>query len=789
MSNCLVAECPDETTATVHACRTHSAKSNLETVVFDTPRFNGYEIVIDSVRLAQFLSLARMRWCNPIRPEGLEKPTAEWHGSRGAFAVVQYKTTDPSIDEQIEKMKFGPQLSRLLMAIHVRVMAAKNLHVKLEKRWLADMIWGAQTRRPRNWRTSLAESITAARLLWVVREGNRSQLIGSVNPVEDGFIFNVTPNFIGEFCTMLRADRSLEIIESRPDPKARITDKEIAAFEASDPYYQSDQLSKREIKQSIREQRSRDAHKPSIQNIGRRGRLWNLFVPGVLGNPSVCAKLGPLAILLFRERTRSKKPVEKASVPGWSGKAKVKCPLLEADIPYVAFAANGPNRRGRGYKLATWAERLETDVNGLLEMLTTAKSRLGLVVAGLDSDGSWYDLDQIRAADVGDRSRINVRIYTRADDFITRWCEVFGWSTIDGNPASTTGGVGGEIAELASIIRDRGIRSVAKAVGHDPSNLSKILGGKRKPRAELMAKIRGYVRKAQIVGGKGPGTIFANCQTNLDFALAYRQLGWSVIPVRQGTKRGIVKWKQYQATLPTISEIRGWWAQWPDAGIGLILGPASGVFAIDVDGKEGYDALIAQLGAEPVAPKAMSGSGDPFKMHLFFRHPPCRTKSRMTPWHSKLEFRGHAGLIVLAPSKHKSGNRYRWVDRMGLEDRPLPGLPEQVLKALGVPAAKPLPAASVQPASVPAGIQLAGITTSAATAEFLTGKWSEGPNWNQRLFNASCELKARGVAIEIASPLLIQGAKPRNDQERAGALATIQSAYSRDRNLGRIRFE
>jgi hypothetical protein len=165
-------------------------------------------------------------------------------------------------------------------------------------------------------------------------------------------------------------------------------------------------------------------------------------------------------------------------------------------------------------------------------------------------------------------------------------------------------------------------------------------------------------------------------------AMAYLRRGFSVVPQLPGAKHPCVKWKPFQQRLPTEEELRGWFARWPHAGLAVVLGPVSGLFAVDVDGPEGYAALLEKLGGEPRAPKVLSGSGKPDRFHLFFRHPDVPTLARFTPWHKQLEFRGNRGIVVAPPAVHKSGNAYRFAPGQSFDDLPLPDVPPLILEEL-----------------------------------------------------------------------------------------------------------
>jgi len=207
---------------------------------------------------------------------------------------------------------------------------------------------------------------------------------------------------------------------------------------------------------------------------------------------------------------------------------------------------------------------------------------------------------------------------------------------------------------------------------------------------------------------------------------------------------------------------------------------------IDVDGRAAHDVLLQRLGGEPRAPQVQSGSGDPYRYHLYFRHPVgMNTKAKATPWHPQLEFRGQGGYVVLPPSLHKSGQRYTWVAGRTLDDLSLPEVPALIRAALQEQAQPKRPATGTGQRVLTKGVRkelLAQLPeVSASTQAFLAGQYANGPQWNDRLFQAACDLEGQGVSADIATPLLLDGARPWTRDDKQQAQATIDSAFSRPR--------
>ena len=373
------------------------------------------------------------------------------------------------------------------------------------------------------------------------------------------------------------------------------------------------------------------------------------------------------------------------------------CPLLDAHGRYVSFNGN-KKRRGCGYLLLSehgWlakAGRSSSELRLFLQDLEQLARQLELIVVGLRASGGqarWLNLNEMQAF-ANSRAedalrRVHVRVYAD-ENCVARWDEFFGWPPPDvlidqGNLDARS--------ELQSLMRRHAVsrKVMAAAMGKDPSAISKILNGKRLCTPEFLELARRCL--SQIVPGvpagpPSPGAppAASNEPANaLAAAIEYCRRGWSVDSTTSIDKTALRTLERVQR--PSSDRARA----------GELVAALSGRrnrrhlrFAQRHPGGRhrrcgARQALIASFGSEPVTPKALSGSGDPNRFHLFFQHPDFQTR-QATPWHPKLEFRGHAGLAVLPPSLHRSGNRYRWVAGQSINDLPLLPLPPEMASAI-----------------------------------------------------------------------------------------------------------
>lgn len=188
----------------------------------------------------------------------------------------------------------------------------------------------------------------------------------------------------------------------------------------------------------------------------------------------------------------------------------------------------------------------------------------------------------------------------------------------------------------------------------------------------------------------------------------------------------------FKDAITDLVKIAEWWDCWPTANIGVPTGAASGLLAVDIDPRNGgdvsFDELTAKNGRFPDTAEQITGGGG---RHIVFRDPGVPVVKELAPG---IDLKGEGGYIVVAPSMHTSGNRYRWDGIAG-------------------------PKALLHPAEVPAWL-LDRVTAarSGARAESIADgeTWAEGVR-NKRLTSVAGTMRRRGLSREaIEAALLVE---------------------------------
>ncbi len=154
-------------------------------------------------------------------------------------------------------------------------------------------------------------------------------------------------------------------------------------------------------------------------------------------------------------------------------------------------------------------------------------------------------------------------------------------------------------------------------------------------------------------------------------ALRYAALGWPVFPIYEPVGSGCSCAKSTECPRPgkhprnrhghraasnDPDRIEHWWGVWPHASIALRCDDG---LVVDVDGPEGarsLESLERQYGLLPCTVAAATGNG----RHLFFAIPHA-LKTTSHHLGAKIDTRATGGYVILPPSRHASGRRYRWV--------------------------------------------------------------------------------------------------------------------------------
>lgn len=186
-----------------------------------------------------------------------------------------------------------------------------------------------------------------------------------------------------------------------------------------------------------------------------------------------------------------------------------------------------------------------------------------------------------------------------------------------------------------------------------------------------------------------------------DAALSYVRRGFVVIPLHDVVSREtpgvcscragaecrdagkhprITGWRELRT--PDETKIVEWWRRWPNANIGLVTGPASGFWCLDVDPKNGGDAALAEI--DPTRslgqPDVRTPSGG---SHYLFELPgDFLVTDRRGKLPKGIDVRGDGGQIVAPPSTRGDGE-YVAV-REGLDLRKPPEWLLDLIRPVGV---------------------------------------------------------------------------------------------------------
>ena len=159
---------------------------------------------------------------------------------------------------------------------------------------------------------------------------------------------------------------------------------------------------------------------------------------------------------------------------------------------------------------------------------------------------------------------------------------------------------------------------------------------------------------------------------NLNAALAYAAQGWPVFPCNPLDKKPLVAHGFKDATKDP-EQITAWWTKWPNAMIGVPMGPASGVFCVDLDRKPGgddgiitWDKLESENGTVNTRTHGTPSTG----RHKFFLHQNGIRSIGLDRLAPGLEVKGDGGYVIVPPSRMADSKEYTIID--AIEPAPMP---------------------------------------------------------------------------------------------------------------------
>ena len=134
--------------------------------------------------------------------------------------------------------------------------------------------------------------------------------------------------------------------------------------------------------------------------------------------------------------------------------------------------------------------------------------------------------------------------------------------------------------------------------------------------------------------------------------------------------------KQASSDLASIDQ---WWAQWPDANVGIATGHIVCVLDVDLDkdGDKSLRWLEVAHGRLPKTWTAVTGGGG---RHFFFKMPDEELRNAVKLWKRPgLDFRGTSGYVVAVGSETNKGS-YSWMQDLAPWEVELAELPGYLLQ-------------------------------------------------------------------------------------------------------------
>ncbi len=185
-------------------------------------------------------------------------------------------------------------------------------------------------------------------------------------------------------------------------------------------------------------------------------------------------------------------------------------------------------------------------------------------------------------------------------------------------------------------------------------------------------------------------------QSPLAMALNFAARGWRVFPCHSiaegqctcGTPSCSCAGKHprtvkgLRAATVDQAQIASWWSNWPEANVAIATGEESNLIVIDIDKAEGGHESLRHVeeahGPLPLTVTIETGGG----RHLYFAYPSNRKIINRNGWRHGIDVKSEGGYVIAPPSRHQSGESYRFAEGLAPGQVELTELPVAWLELL-----------------------------------------------------------------------------------------------------------
>ena len=220
-------------------------------------------------------------------------------------------------------------------------------------------------------------------------------------------------------------------------------------------------------------------------------------------------------------------------------------------------------------------------------------------------------------------------------------------------------------------------------------------------------------------------------------ALDYAALDLAVFPVAFNGRTPLTQHGCYGATTDPAEIVR-LWSEHPSANVALATGTRSGVFALDLDRKNGVDGVAALESLQRlhgILPRSWRSRTPSGGQHVFFALPARALRNRVNIGGLGIDIRTTGGSVALPPSQKPSG-AYVWlVDPL---EAPPAEAPAWLLDFLDPPAAPRPPAKPLNVSRVDRAARYVAAALDGECGELAA--MPPGSGRNQRLFQSAARL-------------------------------------------------